>query len=132
MVLHLVPRAPDLDFVLLRVPGMPPLVAGQPRVQEIAFPGETKSVATVFRLGRAHSFADAALYHSPADLVPLGLAAPFVVTIHDLMWIEEKKLASAFWPVRLANSAWYGWNIARAVRGARRVIAISDATRRAI
>lgn len=132
MVRHMVPRAPDLEFLLLRVPGMRPLFEGQPRVQELAFPGETKSVDTVFRLGRAHSFEDAALYHSPADLVPLGLQAPFVVTIHDLMWIEEKKLASAFWPVRLANSAWYGWNIGRAVRGARRVVAISEATRRAI
>lgn len=132
VVRHMVPLAPDLEFSLLRVPGMRPLFEDHPRVRELTFPGETKSLDTVFRLGRAHSFADAALYHSPADLVPLGLQAPWVVTIHDLMWIEEKKLASAFLPVRIANGAWYGWNIGRAVRGARRVIAISEATRRAI
>ncbi len=132
LVHHLVPAAPELDFLLLRAPGSPPLVEGHSNVRELAFPGETKSVKTVFSLGRAHPCADAALYHSPADLVPLGLAAPFVVTIHDLMWIEARRLASAFLPVRWANGAWYTWNIGRAVRGARRVVAISEATRRAI
>lgn len=131
-VRELVPLARDLDFVLLRGPGLPPLVTDEPRVTELVFPGETKSVATVFRLGRAHDFSEAALYHSPADLIPLGLRAPWVVTIHDLMWIEARKLAAAFLPVRAANGLWYTWNIGRAIRGARRVIAISDATRRAI
>lgn len=132
LVRELVPLAPELDFLLLRVPGMPPLVPNEPRVTELPYAGETKSVRTVFGLGRAHDFRTAALYHSPADLVPLGLRAPFVVTIHDLMWIEARRLASAFVPVRLANGAWYTWNIGRAVRGARRVIAISEATRSAI
>lgn len=132
LVRHMVPAAPDLDFELLRFPGLPPLLEGRANVREVSFPGETKSVKTVFGLGRAHPCADAALYHSPADLVPLGLKAPFVVTIHDLMWIEARALASAFLPVRWANGAWYTWNIGRAIRGARRVIAISEATKRAI
>ncbi len=133
LVRHMVPKAPDLDFVVLRTPDAErPLAPGAPNVRELAFAGETKSVKTVFSLGRAHPFEGAALYHSPADLVPLGLVPPFVVTIHDLMWIEARKLASAFLPVRLANGAWYTWNIGRSIRGARRIISISEATKRAI
>lgn len=131
LVRHLVPSAPDLRFLLLRGPGLPPL-SEDPRVEELVFPGETKSVKTVFSLGRAHSFESAALYHSPADLIPLGLRSPWVVTIHDLMWIEARRLAAAFLPVRLANGAWYTWNIGRSIRGARRIISISEATKHAI
>ncbi len=133
LVEHMVPAAPDLTFTIVSMPGLErTLAAGAPNVRRLTFPGETKSVKTVFSLGRAHPFADAALYHSPADLVPLGLRAPYVVTIHDLMWIEARALASGFLPVRLANGAWYTWNIGRAVRGSRRIIAISEATRDAI
>ncbi len=133
LVRHMVPLAPELEFLLLRTPeSKRPLAPDAPNVQELSFPGETKSVKTVFSLGRAHPFADAGLYHSPADLVPLGLRAPFVVTIHDLMWIEARRLASAFIPVRAANGAWYTWNIGRSIRGARRIISISEATRTAI
>ena len=132
LVRHIVPRAPDVEFLLLRHPSaMQPIILHE-RVRELAFPGETKSLSTVFRLGRRHSFGAFQLYHSPADLVPLGLDCPYVVTLHDLMWIEAPQLASAFFPVRVANAAWYRWNIGRAVAGATRILSISSATRDAI
>ncbi|MEB2311826.1 MAG: glycosyltransferase family 1 protein [Sorangiineae bacterium] len=129
---ELVPLAPDLDFLLLKNPDRSAPLAAGARVEERVFPGETKSVRTVFELGRALASARCELYHSPADLVPLGLSCPYVVTIHDLMWLEARRLASSFLPVRLANGLWYTANITRAIRGARRVIAISEATAAAI
>jgi glycosyltransferase involved in cell wall biosynthesis len=130
---HMVPLAPDVTFSLLCAPELRrPLAQGAPNVRRLTFPGETKSVKTVFSMGRAHPCAEAALYHSPADLIPLGLKAPYVVTIHDLMWVEARELASRFLPVRVANGIWYTWNIGRAVRGARRIISISQATADAI
>jgi glycosyltransferase involved in cell wall biosynthesis len=129
---RLVPMAEDFEFLVLRHPtAREPLVAHE-RVRELRFAGETKSLHTVFRLGRAHRFGDYDLYHAPADLVPLGLGCPWVVTLHDLMWLEAPKLASAFLPVRLANGLWYRLNIARSARGARAIIAISQATADAI
>ncbi len=128
LVKHLVPLATDIDFLLLRHPDMREPLVEASNVRELHFPGETKSTATVFRLGRAHSFADYDLYHSPGDLVPLGLRCPWVVTTHDMMWLEAPKLASGFLPVRLANGLWYRWTIGNGLRGARRVIAISQAT----
>lgn len=125
---HMVPLATDIEWLLLRHPGARAPIVDHPRVRELHFSGETKSMATVFALGARHSFAGYDLYHSPADLVPLGLACPYVVTIHDLMWIEAPQLASAFLPVRLANGLWYSTNLKRAVRGARALVAISQAT----
>lgn len=132
LVRHMVPLAADMRFVILRHPDASTPIVKSDQVQEVRFRGETKSGDTVFRLGVAHPFAGANLYHSPADLVPLGLKCPWVVTIHDLMWIEARKLASAFLPVRFVNGIWYTLNIRRSIAGARRVIAISQATADAI
>jgi glycosyltransferase involved in cell wall biosynthesis len=129
---HMVPLAPDVEWLLLTHPSSTQPLVPHERVRQVPFRGETKSTSTVFGLGRAFRSSEYDLYHSPADLVPIGLACPYVVTIHDLMWIEAPRLASAFLPVRVANAAWYGVNIRRAVRGARRVICISDATADAV
>ena len=129
---RMLPMAEGFRFLLLRHPDAPPPVVDHPHVQTLTFPAETKSPQTVFGLGLAHRFGEWDLYHSPADIVPLGLGCPWVVTVHDLMWIEAPELASAFLPVRWANGLWYRANFGHAIRGARRVIAISEATARAI
>ncbi len=132
LVRHMVPLASDFEFLLLRHPEAQHPIVSHPRVCELRCPGETKSVHTVFRVGRRLRDEPFDVYHACADLVPLGMALPWVVTIHDLMWIEAPELASAFWPQRVANSIWYRTNIARAVRGARVIVAVSEATRQAI
>lgn len=129
---HMIPMAEGYRFLLLRHPDKKTPIVEHERVRELTFPGETKSPVTVFGLGFAHRFGQFDLFHSPADLVPLALACPWVVTIHDLMWVEAPALASAFVPVRLANGVWYRANFARSIRGARRIIAISQATADAI
>lgn len=129
---HLLPMAEGMRLLLLRHPGYRGPKLAFDHVTELSFPAETKSPATVFGLGIAHRFGDFDLFHSPADIVPLALGCPWVVTIHDLMWVEAPELASAYLPVRLANGLWYRANFARAIAGARRVIAISAATRDAI
>lgn len=130
---HLVPLADDVRYLVLRRPGSGPPIVTHPRVEERTFFGPTKSLPTVFGLGLLErGFADSDLYHAPADLVPLGLRCPWVVTIHDLMWVEAPTLASAFLPTRWANGLWYRLNIGRAVAGATRVIAISQASADAI
>jgi glycosyltransferase involved in cell wall biosynthesis len=129
---RMVPMAEGMRFLLLRHPDAKRAIVEHESVQELTFPGETKSPWTVFGLGIAHRFAEWDLFHSPADIVPLCLGCPWVVTLHDLMWVEAPHLASAFAPARIANGLWYRANFAHAVRGARRVIAISEATARAI
>lgn len=132
LVRHLSPIASEFELRVLRnasEPGAAPLADGVP---EYYFPSETKSVSTVFALGKHPQLKRADLYHSPADLIPLGLRKPWVVTIHDLMWLEAPSLASAFAPVRVANSLWYRANWQRSIPGAARIIAISEATRAAI
>lgn len=129
---HMLPMARDMRFLLLRHPSTRRPICDLEHVEELRLPGETKGAYTVLALGLAHRFAEWDLFHSPADLMPLGLGCPSVVTIHDLMWVEAPSLASAFWPSRLVNGVWFRANVSHSVRRARRVIAISHATREAI
>lgn len=129
LIRHMVPLASDVHFLVLRHPHEQIPILRHPRVQELSFPGETKSMATVLALGFRHPFAGFDLYHSPADLVPLGIQCPYVVTLHDMMWIEAPQLASNFLPVRIANGIWYRTNMKRAILGARAILSISNATR---
>jgi glycosyltransferase involved in cell wall biosynthesis len=129
---RIVELADDIHFTVLRHPSAQAPIIRHPRVREIVVPGETKSVQTVFRPGLGASFSGFDLYHSPADLVPLGLPCPFVATIHDLMWIEAPKLASNFFPVRFFNHHWYSATIGYSIRRSRAIIAISHATAAAI
>ena len=132
LIRHMVPLAGDMRFLVIRHPARSAELVRSERVEHMEFAGETKSLHTVLSLGRRHDFRDYDLYHSPADIVPRGLNCPWVVTLHDLMWVEKPHLAASYAPVRIVNSAWYRLNFAHAISGARRIIAISRATADAI
>jgi glycosyltransferase involved in cell wall biosynthesis len=132
LVRHLLPLEPRLRLLLMRHPAGKEPIARDARITELVHPGESKSVRTLLTLGRGRDFSDYDLYHATAEAVPLGLRCPWVVTVHDLMWLEAPALASAFLPVRAVNALWYRFNFGRAIRGASAVIAISRATADAI
>lgn len=130
---HMVPLAEDVAFTVLRHPGSTSPLVDHERVREIELiPGETKSVDTLFRSWPVRRLRDHDLFHSPADMVPPWVPCPFVVTMHDMMWLEAPRLASAFLPTRVSMHAWYRAHYTHSVRRARRVIAISQATADAI
>lgn len=130
---HMVLEADDISFTVLRHRGGHEPIVRHDRVREVELiPGETKSVATLFRSGAVRELRGHDLYHSPADMVPPRLPCPFVVTMHDMMWVEAPRLASGFLPVRVGMHWWYRAHFAHAIRGAARVIAISQATAEAI
>lgn len=126
LVQHMVPIADDLRFVLLRQPGDRAPIIVHERVEEIEVPGETKSLNALW-VGQGR-FGEADLFHAPTEVVPRGIRCPWVVTLHDMMWVERPRLASAFLPVRTVNSVWYRLAFRHALEGAAGVIAISQAT----
>jgi len=131
LVRAMLPIADDFRFVLLRKNDAKNRLVDDARVEELRLPGESKSPHNLW-IGRIHRFADCDLFHAAADVVPPGIRCPWVVTLHDLMWIEAPRLASAFFPVRAANGWFYRFAFGHAVRGAKRVIAISRATADAV
>ncbi len=123
--------AHGMRFVVLRQPDAGGPSLAHPRVTEVPLSGEMKSLRTL-AAARHPALQELDLYHAPAEIVPLGLRCPFIITAHDLMWVEAPHLASAFWPVRAALSRFYGFNFRHTVPRARAIIAISRATADAI
>jgi glycosyltransferase involved in cell wall biosynthesis len=102
------------------------------RVEDIVVPFPADSPLTPLTLGyflRGQRFD---LFHSPFDLVPRGLKQPVVVTVHDINWILNPAYNSHNPFMRLAGGFFYRTSLIASMNAARRIIAISNATRNAI
>ena len=73
------------------------------------------------------SFAKVDVFHSPHNMMPRGLPCASVVTVHDLMAIEQPRLHLQGLE-RIVKSIYYRQAIWRALRQATRLIAQSKAT----
>jgi glycosyltransferase involved in cell wall biosynthesis len=66
--------------------------------------------------------------HFPFSLLGRGLPCSTVVTIHDLMWLEQPQLVEGRAWIRPIRAAYYGRGMRWALARATRLIAISHAT----
>jgi glycosyltransferase involved in cell wall biosynthesis len=66
--------------------------------------------------------------HFPFSLLGRGLPCPSVVTIHDLMWLEQADQVDARPFVNQARAAFYRAGMRHALANATRLIAVSHAT----
>ncbi len=67
--------------------------------------------------------------HFPFSLLGRGLRCATVVTVHDLMWLEQPELVEARPLMRRLRQPYYRQGMRQALRFATRLIAISEATR---
>ncbi|UYV14521.1 glycosyltransferase family 4 protein [Porphyrobacter sp. ULC335] len=123
--------APDLDFLLLRSPAHRGALSKAVNVREVVVPSAANGPATMWWLPRVVDLSAVSLFHATFNIMPAGLKAPCVTTIHDLMWLTEPQLCSA----RLAGRAqalFHGHGIRRALRKSAAIVTVSEASRREI
>jgi glycosyltransferase involved in cell wall biosynthesis len=96
------------------------------------FPWPSNSPATWFGLAPFLARERFDLLHSPFAVAPLNLRRPLVVTIHDLMWIVNPRFNSNSAICRLLVGAFYRRSLESVLHVAGRLVAPSEATRRAI
>jgi glycosyltransferase involved in cell wall biosynthesis len=68
------------------------------------------------------------VFHAPFSLLGRGLPCASVVTIHDLMWLEQPGLVDGRPFVRRVREPYYRRGVRWALRHATRLIAVSEAT----
>jgi glycosyltransferase involved in cell wall biosynthesis len=132
LVRALLAADPDLELVLIC--RTTPAQAGlqDPRITVVRFPFHPMSPATQYALPawlRPHRFD---LFHAPFEVVPRGLRQPLVVTVHDLNWFVNPRYNSTNPFRRLVEGTYYRASLRTAMQQARRLLAVSHATRHAI
>ena len=129
---HLPPLDPDNSYVIIRRPGSPGPLASGSNVREVFVEGDLDQPPNLFRGGTlARLGLD--LYHSLYDFLPLRIPAERVVlTLHDLIWVEQPRLIHErrFGPItRTATHLYARATMPYAIKHANHVIAISTHTR---
>ncbi len=120
--------APETHFELWTHPARPAPVA-QPNVtcHPVAAPSDgLRTLLTPTWLG---PLAASDVVHFPFSILGRGLPCATVVTIHDLMWLEQPELVEGRPLMRRIRRPYYYRGVTWALRHATRLIAVSEATR---
>lgn len=122
----------NLELVLVtRKPGLARQYDSE-RCTELRFAPPPRSFSTLFALSPMLGTGKFELFHSPFNIIPSGLKCRSVVTIHDIMQLQDpanitvsgfvQNTAGLFWRARIRHAA----------ANATVVAAVSDATRTAL
>jgi glycosyltransferase involved in cell wall biosynthesis len=72
------------------------------------------------------------LFHAPANVLGFGIPVPAVVTLHDVMWLDHLSWCQPVPWLRPVSFAFFQTAIRNALRQARRILTVSQASRDAI
>ncbi len=129
LISRLPARAPDLDFLLVTHPARPAPVAA-PNVRCVVAPYVPDGPGTMFALGRwLRERARWDVFHSTFSLLPHDLGPRTVVTLHDVMWLDDPSLVRSSGAWGIFESTFYRHGMARAARHASALLVPSAATR---
>jgi len=128
MIERLPKLAPDAQFELWTHPERPqPVAFENVRCRPVAAPADgLRTLLTPTLLGQ---LGPADVIHCPFNLLGRGLPCATVVTIHDLMWLEQPELVERRPLMRRVRAPYYQRGMRWALQHATRLIAISEATR---
>jgi glycosyltransferase involved in cell wall biosynthesis len=120
--------APDASFELWTHPARPnPVSAPNVHGRTVAAPADgLRTLLMPQRLGRLRPHD---VIHFPFSLLGRGLPCATVVTVHDLMWLEQPELVEGRALMRQLRKPYYRRGMRWALTRATRLIAVSEATR---
>jgi glycosyltransferase involved in cell wall biosynthesis len=90
------------------------------------------SLATLFLSRWFDDWSNVDLFHAPANVLGFRIPAPAVVTLHDVMWLEHLSWCQPVRWLRPISFAYFQTAIRNAIRHARRILTVSNASRDAI
>ncbi len=127
LIEHLPSLLPDVPIILIRHSAKSVPLSCAPNVTEWILGGEPNSPWSYFRLGRwlkarldRHD-----LFHAPYRILPKGLDAKSVITMHDVMYIVCPELVFPHPLVRSMIKKYWSLAIRDAIRRADRIVAVS-------
>lgn len=127
LITRLPALAPEQRFHLWTHPARPtPVVA--PNVSCKAVPAPSDGLRTLLAPGALGKLRASDVVHFPFSLLGRGLPCASVVTVHDLMWLEQPELVEGRPLWRRLRQPYYHRGMRWALTRATRIIAVSEAT----
>lgn len=120
--------APESQFELWTHPKRPEPVT-RPNVSCHPVPAPSDGLRTLLVPARLGRLEPADVAHFPFSILGRGLPCATVVTIHDLMWLEQPELVEGRPFMRQVRRPYYYRGVTWALRHATRLIAVSESTR---
>lgn len=127
LIARLPALAPEARFRLWASPERPEPVAA-PNVECVTVPATPDGLRTLVRPSSLDALEPNDVMHFPASLLGRRLPCPTVVTIHDLMWLEQPEKVDARPIQQRVRASYYQAGMRNALRSATRLIAVSQAT----
>lgn len=109
-------------------PLAPASISDAPNASQETVTAEPNSPGTLFWPNALGSLAGADVFHCPHNLLGYGIRVPTVVTVHDVMWLENPELIDPWLPRRLVRQAFFGAGIRNALHHATRLLTVSKAS----
>jgi glycosyltransferase involved in cell wall biosynthesis len=128
LVQRLPPLAPEASFELWTHPARPTPVTG-PNVHCHPVSAPADGLRTLLTPRRLGALGSQDVVHFPFSLLGRGLPCATVVTVHDLMWLEQPELVEGRPLMRHVRQPYYRRGMRWALTRATRLIAVSEATR---
>jgi len=119
--------APEQQFHVWTHPERPDPPAA-PNLSHKVVSATADGAGTLLWPARLDSLAEDDVVHFPCGLLGRGIPCATVVTINDLMWLEQPELVDARPFLRRVRQLYYQVGMRRAIERATRIIAISQAT----
>ncbi|WP_461086360.1 glycosyltransferase family 4 protein [Spirosoma flavus] len=123
---------PEHEFVVFAKPdsnhdGLPNV----PNIQFVELDGGPYPVWEQYALPKAVKQYGVDLLHCTANTAPLRCSVPLVLTLHDIIFLENQPLLRGSWYQRFGNQ-YRRWNVPRVVKSSDRVITVSNFERQRI
>ena len=129
LVDHAPKLCPQWDFLLLRHPKAPGRLSREPNTREVVVKEEANGPATLLWLPHVVDLRGVDLFHGTFNILPRGLRMKSVVTLCDVMWMNNPEWCRGPGLWGLVETAFYQQGIRQTLRGATRIAAISQATK---
>lgn len=123
--------APDVRFHLWADPRAPRPLSAAGNVEETTVRAAANGLRTLAAPARLVDLRDVDVLHATFNTIGRGVPCPSVVTVHDLMWLDQPRLCARP-PWLPFKYLYYRDGILRALAEARRLIAISHTTANSI
>jgi glycosyltransferase involved in cell wall biosynthesis len=128
LLVEMARQEPGLELLLVVRPGrrLPDLPGA--RISEAVFDADPTSLKSVFAFAWQVPLAGWPLLHTPYNFLPKWIRIPSIVTVHDVMWLQDPRNIALHPAKRIPVGLFYRSFLPGGARRATHLIAVSRAT----